>query len=178
MVVNGRTDEVSEVVLPPLDNWKMDPKDVEIGERSGSTANSAPLNQKGPRRIGADPTNGTVWSGEYWSGMLAKIDVRTKKVTEYPMPSSMFHHPYAVVVDKNHMVWVCLMTSDRIAKFNPFTEQFTEYPLPSLGTEARFIAVDNSTDIPTVWVPESRINKLGRVQFRTNPADRLSAERR
>lgn len=167
-VVNSRTGEVSEVVLPPLDE-EISAKDREIGERNGSTNNSAPLFQKGPRRLGADPNGDAVWVAEYFAGRLARIDIHTLKVTEYKVPHR-YSHPYAVVVDKNHMVWLCLLNSNRIAKFNPFTEQFTEYPLPNLGTNIRFIDVDNRTDPPTVWVGYSGSNKIASVKFRTNPA--------
>ena len=77
------------------------------------------------------------------------------------------------------MVWVNLMNSERLAKFNPFTEQFTEFPLASLGTDSRFIDVDNSaTGAPTVWVPYSRINKIARVEFRSNSAGQMAANGR
>ena len=166
--VNAKTGEVGEVVLPRVDTGVSD-KDKEIGDRSGAITNAAPLWQRGPRRMGADRHGDAVWVAEYWNGKLAKIDIHTKKLTEYEVPS-LFSHPYAVVVDKNHMVWVALMNSDRIARFNPATEQFTEYPLATLGSEARFIDVDDSTSVPTIWIPYSRVNKLGRVEFRTNPA--------
>lgn len=163
--VNGRTGAVTEIVMEPLQDGISD-KDREIGQRSGAINNAAPLYQKGPRRMGADRNGDTVWVAEFWAGRLAKINIHTKEVREYPVPE-MYSHPYAVVVDRNHMVWVSLMNSDRIARFNPSTEQFTEFPLPTLGTEARFIDVDNTTDVPTIWLPYSRVNKLGRVEFRT-----------
>src|SRR5258705_13371819 len=99
--------------------------------------------------------------------MMAKKNMNPRRGTKYPLPSRDFE-PYKVVVDKNHMVWLNQMNSDQIAKFNPFTEKFTEYRLPTLGTEARDITVDNSTDPPTVWVPYYRVNKVARVQFRNS----------
>ena len=166
--VNGKTGEVGEVVLPQALDGVAD-KDREIGARTGAITNAAPLYQLGPRRMGADRHGNGVWVAEYWTGKLAKIDIHTHKVTEYPV-ASLYSHPYAVIVDRNHMVWLTLMNSDRVAKFDPNTEKFTEYPLATLGTEARYIDVDNATDIPTLWLPYSRVNKLGRVEFRTNPA--------
>jgi len=53
-----------------------------------------------------------------------------------------------------------------VAKFDPNTQKFTEYPLATLGTEARYVDVDDSTETPTLWLPYSRVNKLGRVEFR------------
>ena len=145
------------------------------GQRPGSGANAAAFYMKGPRRMGADKNGDVVWVAEYWSGHLAKIDIHTKKVTEYELPSP-YSHPYRVVVDKNHRVWICLLNSNRIAKFNPSTEKFTDYPLPSLGTNVRFIDVDNSTDVPTVWVPYSGINKIARVQFRSSSTPQASRQ--
>ena len=34
--------------------------------------------------------------------------------------------PYAIAVDKNHMVWF----TDRVLRFDPKTEKFTEFVLP------------------------------------------------
>ena len=168
MVANGRTGEVSEVVLDPLLEGVSE-KDQEIGKRTGAINNAAPLYHKGPRRLGGDPKGDSVWVAEFWAGRLAKINNRTKKITEYPLPSK-YSHPYDVVVDRNQMVWIDLMNGDRVVKFNPFTEKFTEYPLASLGTEARHISVDDSTNPPTIWLAYSGLARIGRVQFRSNPA--------
>lgn len=165
--VNGRTGEVGEVVVPPLED-KLSPKDEEIASRLGRNG-VGPLQQKGPRRLAADKHGDAVWVAEYWAGRLLKIDINTRKLTEYPLPSAQAH-PYAVAVDKNHRVWVNQMNSDRVAMFNPSTEKFTEYPFPSIGTETRFIDVDNSTELPTIWLPYYRTNKLSRIQMRSPAA--------
>ena len=167
MMVNGRTGEISEVLLAPLDGVSQ--KDVEIGMRTGAANNAAPLYFKGPRRMGGDPKGDSIWVAEYWAGRLARINIRSKQIKEYPLPSK-YSHPYDVQVDKNQMVWVNLLNSDRLAKFNPLTEVFTEYPLPSRGTETRHISVDDSTNPPTVWLAYSGLAKIARVQFRTNTA--------
>lgn len=114
--------------------------------------------------MAGDPNGDYVWVAEYTADLLARIDIHTREVKEYPLPHR-YSQPYSVAVDKNHMVWIALMNTDRIAKFNPFTEQFTEYTLPTRGTEARHISVDNTTDPPSVWIPYYRTNKLARVQF-------------
>ena len=164
--VNGRTGEVGEVVIPPASD-EIDPKDREIAKRTGAQIDDIPaVYQSGPRRLGADPNGDTVWVGEYFSGRLGKINIHTKEYTGYEVPNPT-SHPYDARVDKNHMVWVVLMNSDRIARFDPVTEQFTEYPLPTLGTDTRFIDIDNSTDPPTLWIPYFRPNRMARVQFRT-----------
>ena len=108
-----------------------------------------------------------VWVCEFFADRLAKIDARTRKVTEYPLPHR-YSQPYGATVDKNHKVWITMLNSDRIARFDPATEKFTEYELPTRGTEIRHIQVDSSTNPPTVWVPYDRTNKIARIQFRVS----------
>jgi len=167
MFVNGRTGQVGEVALAPLDGVSQ--KDVEIGMRNGAAGNAAPLYFKGPRRMGGDPKGDSIWAAEFWPGRIARVNIRTKQVTEYSLPSK-YSHPYDIEVDKNQTVWINLLNEDRLAKFNPFTEQFTMYPLPSRGTETRHISVDNSTTPPTVWLAYSGLAKIARVEFRTDTA--------
>ncbi|OFW33470.1 MAG: hypothetical protein A3J28_13975 [Acidobacteria bacterium RIFCSPLOWO2_12_FULL_60_22] len=142
----------------------------------GGDWNTSPPWQLGPRRLGGD-TKGNIWVAIWWENRLAKIDIRTHKVTSYTYPSPGFAGLYDTVVDKSGMVWVNLMPSDRIAKFNPKTETGTEYLLPSRGTETRYIAVDNRKDPVEVWTPYWRTNRLARLQFRTKEQPKPSAQR-
>ena len=91
------------------------------------------------------------------------MDIKTKKVTEYQLPYP-YSFPYGLTVDKNHVVWVTAMNTDRVFKFNPVTERWTDYQLPTLGTDSRFVDVDNTTDPPTVW-----LSYWGAKQARPNP---------
>ena len=120
--------------------------------------------------MGADPNGDFVWVGEYWAGRLAKIDIHTKKVTEYPIPQGRYAHPYKVVVDKDHMVWFGMANADLLGKFNPFTETFTMYPLPTRGSNSRHLVIDNRTEGLTLWVPYTSAQKIAKVQFRANTA--------
>jgi streptogramin lyase len=166
--VNGRTGEVGEVVLPPIDDEDISAKDREVGR--GWSMNQ-PLYGKGPRRLRGDRKGDTVWVAEYFGGRLAKIDIHTKKLTEYKLPGwYRYAYVYEPVVDKNHIVWFSMGNADALGKFDPVTEKFTFYPLPSRGINGRHIDVDNTPDVPEVWVPYDSAGKVARVQFRTNPA--------
>ena len=167
-VVDARTGKASELVLKPADAASVHAtaRDQQITahpELLGSN-NGTPL-LKGPRRLAADPNSDLLWAAEYFGNSLLKVDTRTPKVTEYPLPHR-YSQPYSVAVDKNHNVWLTLMNQDLVAKFDPRTNKFTEYPLPTRGTEARQIYADNRTDPPTIWVPYNRTNKIARIQFR------------
>ncbi len=168
-VVDPHTGKVGQFPLTPQDSQDLEitAKDREISAKLSLTANTATPLEKGPRRSVADRENDVVWVCEFFADRLAKIDVRTKKVTEYPLPHR-FSQPYAATVDKNHTVWITMLNSDRIAKFDPATAKFTEYELPTRGTEIRHIQVDSSTNPPTVWLPYDRTNKIARIQFRAS----------
>jgi streptogramin lyase len=168
-IVDGKTGHVSEVVMPLSDAAEIDreltDRDRAIVKEGRDINGFPPAFQDGGKRPGADPNGDTVWLGEIFKGVLAKIDIHTKKVTEYKMPEGLYSYPYTTKVDKHHMVWIAIEGEERIAKFNPFTEQFTEYPLPVLGSEFRYIDLDSTTDPPTIWLAGFALNKIVRVQI-------------
>jgi streptogramin lyase len=165
--VNGTTGEVGEVVLPPIDDEEMSAKDRGVGRGWDL---GAPLYGKGPRRLRADKKGDTVWVAEYFAGRLAKIDIHTKKLTEYKLPGGYrYAHPYEPVVDKNHIVWFSMLNADALGRFDPITENFTFYPLPTRGVDSRHIDVDNNHQLPEIWLPYYAAPKVARIQFRTHP---------
>ncbi len=164
--VDGATGEVGEVKLPPINDEDLSPADREVGR--GWTMNQ-PLYGKGPRRLRADMKGDTLWVSEYFGGRLAKIDIHTKKLTEYKLPGwYRYAYPYEPVVDKNHTVWFSLSNADALGRFDPATEKFTFYPLPTRGINGRHIDVDNNHPTPEVWIPYDAAGKVARIQFRTS----------
>ncbi len=165
--VDADLGKVERVMLDPATakDFEISDEDRDISSKLRLTANTATPLEKGPRRSATDRERDVVWVCEFFGDRLAKIDPRTKKVTEYPLPHR-FSQPYSATVDKNHRVWITMLNSDRFARFDPDTETFTEFELPTRGTEIRHIQVDNSTNPPTVWLPYDRTNKIARVQFR------------
>jgi streptogramin lyase len=117
-----------------------------------------------PRRLGADKNGDTVWIANWWGGNLAEIDIRTREVTYHPLPYK-YQHPYAAVVDQDHMVYTNLSNDDTVAKFNPATGQWTLYQLPSRGAEVRHIALDELRG--DIWVPYFSTSRIARLRFRT-----------
>jgi len=166
-MVDSRTGKIERLDLSPVvsQEYEVTPKDRELAAGLDLTPNTATPLDKGPRRSAADRDGDFIWVCEFFADRLAKIDARTKKITEYPLPHR-FSQPYSATVAKDHTVWITMLNSDRIAKFDPATEKFTEYVLPTRGTEIRHIQVDSSTNPPTVWLPYDRTNKIARIQFR------------
>jgi streptogramin lyase len=168
-VVDSHTGKVEQLDLNPLisPDYEITEKDRELSASFGLTPNTATPLEKGPRRSVADREKDVIWVCEFFADRLAKIDTRTKKITEYPLPHR-FSQPYAATVDRFHNVWISMLNSDRIARFDPTAEKFTEFVLPTRGTEIRHIQADSSTNPPTIWLPYDRTNKIARIQFRTD----------
>jgi streptogramin lyase len=125
--VDGHTGEVGEVVLPPIDDEDISAEDRALGRGWDL---GAPLYGKGPRRLRADMHGDSVWVSEFFGGRLARIDIHTKKVTEYKLPGNYrYANPYEPVIDKNHVVWFSLSNQDALGKFDPVTAKFTFYPM-------------------------------------------------
>ena len=141
-----------------------------------ASQNSAPPGHKAPRRLAADPNGDVIWVALYTADRLARVDTRTNRVKEYPLPTP-YSSPYATAVDKNGIVWINTMNHDVLTKFDPKTERFTEYTLPTRGTEIRHVQVDNSTNPPTIWAPYNRTNKVVRIQFRSTANQQTRAAR-
>jgi streptogramin lyase len=168
VIVDSHTGQVDDLALNSVvsQDYEVTAKDRELSASLGLTPNTATPLEKGPRRSVADREKDVIWVCEFFADRLAKIDARTKKVTEYPLPHR-FGQPYSATVNtKDHTVWITMLNSDRVAKFDPSTEKFTEYVLPTRGTEIRNIQVDSTTNPPTVWLPYDRTNKIARIQFR------------
>ncbi|HWF13509.1 MAG TPA: carboxypeptidase regulatory-like domain-containing protein [Candidatus Acidoferrales bacterium] len=166
-MIDSRSGKIERLDLSPVisRDYEVTAKDRELAAGLELTPNTATPLDKGPRRSAADRDGDFIWVCEFFADRLAKIDARTKKITEYPLPHR-FSQPYSATVAKDHTVWITMLNSDRIAKFDPATEKFTEYVLPTRGTEIRHIQVDGSTTPPTVWLPYDRTNKIARIQFR------------
>jgi virginiamycin B lyase len=165
MVVDARTGKVDEVSFEPLRFPWLTPKDIDIANTMEGGANFGWPHHRAPRRPGADLNGDTMWSPMFKSDTLARININTKEIKEFPLPTR-YSGPYSTVVDKHGIVWAQLLNGDRIVSFNPKTERFVEYQLPTRGTQMRDLRVDDSTDPPTIWAAYGGTSKLMRMQLR------------
>ena len=167
-VVDGRTGDVTEIRLPsPLKSADLRPEDIKIYKEVGSWDHNAAPGQLGPRRMVGDLTGDYVYSGLYWAGGIAQIDARTKKFVKiHAIPELRWAQPYKPMPDKNHQVWFSNSAADVLGMLNPNSGRIILYQLPTRGTNSRHLGVDNTTPVPTVWVPYTGAGKIARVQFR------------
>jgi streptogramin lyase/mono/diheme cytochrome c family protein len=158
-----------EVKLPPVPGQmeKYTPEQRQMFAMSGSDFNLAAPWAQGPRRMGADKTGNYVWVCDWWGGNLAKIDIRTQKVTIVPLPRPDALQPYHAAVDSNHNVWTNIMGGDEMLKFDVKTSQWTEFPVPTLGAEMRYFSILEHNGSMQLILPYSRTRKVARMTFRT-----------
>lgn len=167
--VDNRTGDSTEIVVGPRRDLPfITPFDLEAYTKLRQGANVGTPQMKGPRRGGGDTQGNYVWFGEFQGNSLLRVDIRDNSTKEYPMPVP-YSNPYAAVVDKNHNVWINILSADRVSRFNPSTEKFTEYSMPTRGTEVRHIGVDNRPAVPEIWICYDRPNKIARLQLRPSP---------
>jgi streptogramin lyase/mono/diheme cytochrome c family protein len=163
------TGKSMEVKLPPVPGQaeRYTPEQRQMFAMSGSDFNLAVPWAQGPRRMGADKTGNYVWVCDWWGGNLAKIDIRTQKVTLVPLPRPDALQPYAAAVDSNHNVWTNIMNGDEVMKFDVKTSQWTEYPVPTLGAEMRYFSILEHNGTMQLIMPYSRTRKVARMTFRS-----------
>ena len=140
--------------------------DLEMYKSAGAEFNAAPWWAEGPRRLGGDLL-GNMWVSDWWGNNLAKIDVKTNRVTKIYYPNKEHVGLYQPVFDNAGRVWVNLMTADRVARYDPKTDTWAEFLLPNRGTETRHMAVDNFKPQVEAWTPYWRTNQMARIQVRT-----------
>jgi streptogramin lyase len=167
-MVDAETGKTSDIIFEPLGpetGMAVTEKDKEAYANIRANQNSANPLQNCPRRIGADPNADVVWVALFCADKIARIDTKTRDVTEYSLPHK-YSRPYGVFVDNEHNVWVNMLNTDMIARYNPTTKTFTEFQMPSRGTDIRHMAFDYTSTPMTIYLPYNRSNKVARIQFR------------
>jgi len=165
VMVNNKTGDSTEVVVGPRDLPFITQFDRDAYKDFRANQNVGTPQMKAPRRGAGDVNGNYVWWSEFSANQLLRIDVRDNSIKEYPLPIP-YSNSYAANVDKNHMVWLNMISTDRVARFDPVAEKFTEYFLPTRGTEIRHIGIDNRPNVPEIWICYDRPNKIARLQLR------------
>ena len=111
-----------------------------------------------PHDAMVDP-RGMVWYSDFESQYLGKLDPKTGKVVEYPVPLMDPNEPTGALdvgLDPSGNIWLGAMYQGVIARFDPKTEQFKSWKSPTFGKgdEARMAMVTpgNVNVDGKVWV--------------------------
>jgi len=157
---------VSEIRLPARPGIEeiSTEEDRKFYQAAQSNFTTSILPAEGPRRMASQ--GDYVWWSNWFGQSISRANIHTRAVEYFnaPLPNVS---PYAMIADKNGMLWVAFPNDDRVAKLNPATRQWTVYNLPSHGTNTRFITVDTYKDSVEVWEASFMTSKIVRLQFRT-----------
>jgi virginiamycin B lyase len=125
---------------------------------------------------------GTVWYSDFGQMFLGKMDPKTGKVTQYPIPETKKGFPVGTLnleFDKDDNPWVGVMYQGSIAKFDKKTETFQTWSTPKewdtnmdqLGHLALTgTAVDNK-----VWIKNSDGGNIYRLDLTDNKFEDLGS---
>ena len=125
---------------------------------------------------------GTVWYSDFGQMFLGKMDPKTGKVTQYPIPENKKGFPVGTLnleFDKDDNPWVGVMYQSAIAKFDKKTETFQLWPTPKeWDTDAGQLGHLALTGTPVdnkVWIKNSDGNNIYRLDLTSNKFENLGS---
>jgi streptogramin lyase len=103
--------------------------------------------------------DGIAWYSSFGEQFLGRLDPKTGKATEYPVPVLKAELPPGnldIEFDKAGNLWVALMLQAGLGKFDPKTEKFTMIPLPkdiNNNASQQAMVMPTSSDVDgKVWM--------------------------
>jgi virginiamycin B lyase len=123
---------------------------------------------------------GNVWYSDFGQMFLGKMDPKTGKVTQYPIPVVKPGSPVGTLdleFDKDDNPWVGVMYQSAIAKFDKKTEKFQIWQTPKEwdtdGGQLGHLAVDGTPIDHKVWIKNSDVGNIYRLDLVTNKFENL-----
>src|SRR5438034_1274326 len=120
-----------------------------------------PTKGSGCRRGHIDPQD-RVWCGKFNGNALAMFDPKTKKITEWNVPTP-WTRPYDAQFDDKAYLWGAGMDNELAVRLNFQTGEFTEYLLPH-ETNVRHVEVEKTGPLSKLWLGDQHGNTLIRVE--------------
>src|SRR2546428_5836588 len=118
--------------------------------------------------------SGKAWYSDFGSQYLGKLDPKTGKVTEYPIPEFKRGFPQGsldIEIDKDGNIWQGMMLQGGIVKFDPRTEKFHTFPLsPNINSDVAqqaMVMPASFTVDGKVWVNNVGIRGIHRLDLAT-----------
>jgi streptogramin lyase len=125
---------------------------------------------------------GNVWYSDFGQMFLGKMDPKTGKVTQYPIPVVKPGWPVGTLnleIDKDDNPWVGVMYQSAIAKFDKKSEKFQMWSTPKeWDTDAGqlgHIAIEGTNIDNKVWIKNSDGSNIYRLDLVSNKMENLGA---
>jgi virginiamycin B lyase len=128
---------LSTINLSSSDSWKFPFKTHARPKGRATqviyTEYDLPQRTRQPHDVIVD-SEGMAWYASFGEQILGKIDTRTGKVTEYPVPRLKANLPTGILAlrfDQDENLWLAMQFQGGIAKFDKRTEKFQTWSLPA-----------------------------------------------
>src|SRR2546427_2621279 len=123
---------------------------------------------------------GSVWYSDFGQMFLGKMDPKTGKVTQYPIPVVKPGSPEGTLdleFDKDDNPWVGVMYQSAIAKFDKKTQKFQMWTTPKEwdtdGGQLGHLAIEGTNIDNKVWIKNSDVGNIYRLALITNKLENL-----
>jgi virginiamycin B lyase len=123
---------------------------------------------------------GTVWYSDFGQQFLGKMDAKTGKVTQYPIPVVKQGWPTGTLdleADKDGKIWIGVMYQANIARFDPKTEKFEQWSVPKEwqtdAAQTGHLAVNATHVDGKVWIKNSDETNIYRLDVKTGKFEDL-----
>ena len=123
---------------------------------------------------------GNVWYSDFGQMFLGKMDPKTGKVTQYPIPVVKPGWPEGTLdleFDKDDNPWVGVMYQNAIAKFDKKTEKFQIWQTPKEwdtdGGQLGHLALEGANVDNKVWIKNSDVGNIYRLDLVSNKMENL-----
>ena len=127
-------------------------------------------------------SKGNVWYSDFGQMFLGKMDPKTGKVTQYPIPITKPGFPLGSLdleIDREDNVWLGMMYQASIVRFDQKTETFKVWSIPkewdSEGAQFGHLAVNGTHVDGKVWVKNSDGTKIYRLDLASDQWEDLGA---
>ena len=123
-------------------------------------------------------SDGMVWYTDFGSQFFGKLDPKTGKVTEYPVPVIKPGYPEGLMdirFDKAGNIWMGMMAQAGIAKFDRKAERLETYPVPreanTNGAQVAMVMPYSSDVDGKVWMNNVGPHAIQRLDLKTGKMD-------
>jgi virginiamycin B lyase len=128
--------------------------------------------------------HGTAWYTDFGEEYLGKLDPKTGKVTEFPLPELKPGYPQGSLdlgEDKSGNLWFGMMYQGALGKFDPGTEKFQIFPLPPAFNDlpyvqgvvqANMLGLQSAVD-GKVWTNDAGKEVIYRLDLKTGKYEML-----
>jgi virginiamycin B lyase len=117
--------------------------------------------------------HGMVWYSDFGEQYFGRLDPRTGKVTEWPVPELKPGYPNGMLdleEDKDGEFWLGMMFQAALARFDPKTEKFHIFPLPpelnDMDAQLDFVSLQYAVD-GKVWADNGGHREILRLDLKT-----------